>query len=47
MGDVGKYLQKLGMDIYDNETQPGVPKNNDLKTVYSCFSIHQLEVWLM
>ena len=26
MGNVTKYLQKLGMGIYDNENQPGVSK---------------------
>ena len=26
MGSVPKYLQKLGMGIYDNENQPGVSK---------------------
>ena len=26
MGNVTKYLQKLGMGVYDNENQPGVSK---------------------
>ena len=26
MGNVAKYLPKLGMGIYDNENQPGVLK---------------------
>ena len=25
-GDITKYFQKLGMDIYDNENQPGIRK---------------------
>ena len=39
MGNVTKYLQKLGMGVYNNENQPGVSKKGKPR-----FSTHRLEV---
>ena len=44
MGNVTKYLQKLGMGVYDNENQPGVSKKNNPNLGKQRFSTHQLEV---
>ena len=44
IGNVTKYLQKLGMGVYDNENQPGVSKKKNLNLGKPCFSIYRLEV---
>ena len=44
MGNVTKYLQKLGMGVYDNENQLGVSKKNDPNLGKPRFSIYRLEV---
>ena len=43
MGNMTKYLQKLGMGVNDNENQKGFQKNN-LNLEKPCFSTHHLEV---
>ena len=44
MGNVTKYLQKLGMGIYYKENQPSVLKKNNQNLEKPCFTTHQLEV---
>ena len=44
MGNVTKYLQKLGMGVYDNENQPGCFEKNNPNLRKPCFSIYRLEV---
>ena len=44
MGNVTKYLQKLGMGVYNNENQPGVSKKNNPNLGKPHFSTHLLEV---
>ena len=44
MGNVTKYLQKLGMGVYNNENQPGVSKKNNPNMGKPRFSTHRLEV---